>query len=160
MSEFESLSAPEKVIVKRLSLDEPLVIVNAWLGFNKFNPIDEKGLELFKVKYNKLIKDLRGVNSGESIFTELIEMKDLLIKTTNVTDDPKAVAQLSNSINSISKTIDDFIEKKKAEKDDSVAGPDEFLGVLNFLRSEGFIDFSEEKYDELCKHLFEPVSGK
>lgn len=160
MNGFDSLSGPEKVIVKRLSLDEPLLIVNAWLSFNKFNPVDEKGLDLFRVKYNKLIKDLRGVNSGESIFAELIEMKDLLIKTTNSTNDPKAVAQLSNSINSISKTIDDFIEKKKAEKDDNVAGPDEFLGVLSFLRSEGFISFDEVKFDELRKRLFESVSGK
>lgn len=160
MTEFDSLDGPEKIIVRRLAYGEPLSIVNAWLEQENYNLVDKDGLELLKVKYHDIIKDLGGANSGESIFKELIEMKDLLIKTTGITKDPKAVAQLSNSINAISKTIDDFIEKKKSEKEDNVVGPDEFLGVLRFLKSEKFIDFDEVKFDELRKCLFGSISTK
>ena len=160
MSDFDNLSPPEKLIVKRLALNEPYSIVNAWLLHNDYNVVSEEGLDKLKIKHHLVIKELQSVGNGDSIFQELVNIKDFLISTSEVTKDPKAIAQLSNSINSISKTISDFIEKKNNEKEDDIAGPTEFLNVLKFLKSEGIIDFSEEQYDGLRKNLFETVSEK
>ena len=160
MSDFNSLSPPEKLVVKRLSFDEPFPIINAWLLHNDYNQITEEGLEKLKIKHHGVVKELKSIDSGDSIFKELVDIKDFLISTSSETKDPKAISQLSNSINSISKTITDFVEKKRAEKEDDVAGPDEFLNVLKFLKSEGLIDFTEENFNGLRKNLLETISSK
>ena len=160
MSEFESLSVPEQIVVKRLSFDEPLVVINAWLSTEGFKAIDEEGLGKLNIKYHELIKNMKSDSSGDSIFKELVELKNLLISKSNITNDPKAIAQLSNSINALSKTISDFVDKKKSEKEESHATPQEFLSILKFLRDEKYIDFNEVKFNELSKHLSSSFSGK
>ena len=151
--DYKALLGPEKIIVDRLIFDEPFDIVNAWLIHNKFNPVDQTGFERIKIKNKSLVEELKASTSEVNVLNELIEMKDLLIKVTGSTEDPKAIAQLSNSINSMSKTIGDLNEKKNANKEEPIATSKEFLSILNFLKSEKLIDFSEEQYNELSKNL-------
>jgi len=160
MSDFKDLSLPEQIVVQRISLDEPLIVVNAWLSFNNFKQLTSEDLDRLKIKHGEIIKTLRSDNGGDAIFKELIDLKDLLISLSSSTKDPKAVAQLSNSINAVSKTISDSLDKKKSEKDEVRASPNEFIGVLSFLKSEGFIDYSEDKINELRRHLLGTISTK
>jgi hypothetical protein len=160
MADFKDLSLPEQIVVQRISLDEPLIVVNAWLSFNNFKQLTSEDLDRLKIKHGEIIKAIRSDTGSDAIFKELIDLKDLLINLSSSTKDPKAVAQLSNSINAVSKTISDSIEKKKSEKDEVRASPQEFLGVLSFLKSEGFIDYSEDKINELRRHLFGTISTK
>ncbi len=152
---FDDLSGPEKIIVKHLSLKEPLLVINAWLTHNGFNSLNADGLERLEIKYHELILGLEGKDSETELLSELIKIKNNLINVTSSTEDPKAIAQLSNSLNTIAKTISDSIAKKNAKSEKPRVTSEEFLSVLKFLASEGYIEFGEGKFLELEKNLSE-----
>jgi hypothetical protein len=87
-----------------------------------------------------------------------VDIKDRLISFSKNVEDPKDLAQLSNALNAVSKTLDDFLERSRGGSDEDVVSPDEYLKTLLFLRSEGVISFSEESLNELRRRLLETVS--
>lgn len=155
---IEDLSGPEQIIIERLAHNEPLGVINAWLIHNGYNIIDDETVKRFSVKHRKDIKNFATSIDSDAIFQELIDVKDQVIAATANASDPKAIAVLSNSLNSISKTIDGFVEKKKASHKQEVISPEDFIKVLEFLKSEGFLDFKEDKINELRGHLSGSVS--
>jgi hypothetical protein len=147
--DFLELSAPEKILVTRLSKNEPLPVINSWLEFNSYNPLTPEGLEKMRIKHNDLINDLALTTDSRGVLNELVDIKDKLVEFSKRVEDPKDLAQISNSLNTVSKTIDDFIERRKGIEGDNNIKPEEFIEVLLYLQSEGYITFPEGKLDAL-----------
>jgi hypothetical protein len=150
---LNELSAPERILVTRLAFNEPLPVVNAWLEFNTYKPISPEGLEKMRIKYKDVINEVMSSTDSQGVLKELVDIKDKLVDFSKKIDDPKDLAQVSNALNTVSKTIDDFLERKKESKTDEYLKPDEFLEALLYLQAENYLVFPEGKFEELKSKL-------
>lgn len=150
---FNELSPPEKILVTRLAFNEPLPVVNAWLEFNTYKPITPEGIDKLRIKYKDIINEVMQSTDSQGVLKELVDIKDRLVNVSKNIEDPKDLAQLSNSLNTVSKTIDDFLERKKEGKEDEYLKPEEYIESLLYLQSEGYITFPEGKFEELKQKL-------
>lgn len=158
MVDLKNLSGPERIIVERLTLEEPVCVINAWLQFNGFRPSTEEGINTIKLKLSDLILQLKASRSQDVVLSELDSIRDKLVKMSNDTSEAKDLAQLSNALNAVSKTINDYIEKKKSINEDGTVDLTEYLETLKFLDNEGFLKLNMERLDELRAKMFETVS--
>jgi len=154
---LDDLPKPTQLIIKRISFGEPIDVINAWLKTKGYNQITEEGLTQLKSKHHVDIKQCEAEQSTGSIYTELITVKDLLIKATQTNEDPKALAQLVNAMNSISKTIEMMNEKEKSKKGEAKVDEKEFIAVLEFLDAEGYLKINDGRKKELIRELSETV---
>ena len=154
---LEDLPVPTQVIITRAANDEPLIVINAWLTFKGYNPITQEGLDKLKAKHHAEIKQYEAQKSTGTIYSELVEVKDLLMNASKINEDPKALAQLVNAMNSVSKTIETLNEKEQAKKGETRADTKEFIAVIDFLDSEGYIKVNHERRKEFIRNLSETI---
>lgn len=157
MVDLKSLVGPERIIVERLTLDEPIPIINAWLQYNGFKPTSEDGINNIKSKYNEIIALIKAAKSQDVVLTELDSIRDKLVKMSGEELEPKDLAQLSNALNAVTKTINEYIEKKKSVGESNIVDATEYIDTLKFLDQEGFISITQERLDELRNKLLEAV---
>ena len=156
--DLKDLFGAEKVIAERLILDEPLIVINAWLTFNGFNVITDSGLSSLKSKLNNVVVSEKAKKSDSSVLDELRFVKNKLLSLSEENLEPKDLAQISNSVNAISKTITEYVDKARSGNKDEYVDPNEFVSVLEFLKGEGIITYEDGALGELRKRLFETVS--
>jgi len=158
MVKYNELLGPEKVIVDRLCREEPLLIINAWLEYSGFKPITDENLKSLSLRYHDIVVEERAKLGDDSVLSELKLIKDKLMTTSSGDLAPKDLAYVSNSINMLSKTINDYVDKNKAKDDTQSVDVLEFMRVMDFLESENLLKFNKGKKDELRKKLLETVS--
>lgn len=158
MVDLKSLSGPERLIVERLVLEEPACVINAWLTFNGFRASTDEGINGIRLKFNELIVQLRASKSQDFVLKELDTIRDKLVKMSSDSTEAKDLAQLSNALNAVSKTINDYIEKKKGIEESGIVDVAEYIETLLFLEKNEYIVINKERLDELRSRLFDPVS--
>jgi hypothetical protein len=157
---YKDLVGPEKVVVDRLVQGEPLEVVNAWLVFSGYNPVSVDGLKNLQSKFHDVIIGERAKLGSDEVLVELRTLKDRLVNMTERELDPKDLAYVSNSLNALSKTISDYVDKNKMSIDDQTISENEFIGVLDFLVGENVLQYVGGGRDELRKRLSETLQEK
>jgi hypothetical protein len=157
---YKELVGPEKIIVDRLVQGEPLEVVNAWLGISGYKPVSVDGLTSLNQKFHEIIISERAKLGTDEVLVELRTLKDKLVNMTERELDPKDLAYVSNSLNALSKTISEYVDKNKMSADDTSVTPNEFMSVIDFLVNEGVLQYVGGGRDELSKRLSETLQAE